>query len=540
MTKAKRHLKWLLPVMFFLLFASVVALPLLANITFANRADAPVHILNYETGSLMWAEGTPDIDEDGVCHLSLFDSLPKDENGDKLISPGDEDKTVLRLMNRTGNKVFFKAVLYKVSVHGIPIEADFSNFEGVKDEHIYNLPDGVKKSDVIRVVGGELSAYKAQDFDIEWVWKFDVDEEADKFDTYLANLERADVTLGVYITVTDNVELEPIPEDINVDTNGDGIPDLNIDTDKDGEAEINIDTNRDEIPDINIDITGDNRPELNIDLNGDGAPDFNFDTNDDKIPDKHVITIPDKNAIVTPPADSWDKIFDRFDAESYKDLTLKLDNLGGYVEGVQIDRNELAEFVARGGMLRFVFTNFKVEFDNKALVKIVSEAVTDTVHVVAKEILKEELSATQLNALAGKQVALTARAYVYSGTKVISEFDEGRATLYVPFTKHNKTVIRDYKVYHITDEGGLERMEDVYDEDSHCFIYTVEHFSEYVIIYEGDRDIGVLPPEPHVCTCVICLFGGECTSCALCWAFVLMLGMLVIVGTVLVIWRKFE
>ncbi len=539
MTKnLNKKLRYALPILFFLLFASVVALPLLANITFANRADAPVHILNYETGSLMWAEGTPDIDENGVCHLSLFDSLPKDENGDKLISPGKEDKSVLRLMNRTGHSVFFKAVLYKVSVHGIPIEADFSNFQGVKDEHIYNLPDGVEKSDVIRVVGGELSAYKTQDFDIEWIWKFDVDEESDKFDTYLANLERADVTLGVYITVTDNVEIKPVPEDINVDTDGDGIADINIDTDGDGEAEINIDTDGDKIPDINIDADGDNRPDINIDLNGDGAPDFSFDTNGDKIPDRDVISLPDKNAIVKPDGDSWDKIFDKFEEEQALDL--KLDNLGGYVEGVEVSTDALSRFVDGGGTLRFIFTNFKVEFDNKALAKIISEAVTDTVHVVAKEILKEELSPEQINALSGKQVALTARAYVYSGSKIISEFDEGRATLHVPFTKHKKTVIRDYKVYHINDDGGLEKMEDTYDEDKNFFVFTVEHFSEYVIIYEGDRDIGVLPPAPHVCNCTICLFGGECTSCALCWSFVLMLGMLVIVGAVLVIWRKFE
>ncbi len=534
--KVKKTLRWALPVLFFLLFASVVALPLLANITFANRADAPVHILNYETGKLMWAEGTPDIDENGICHLSLFDSLPTDENGEKLISPGDEDKTVLRLMNTTGHSVFYKAVLYRVSSAGIPIEATFSNFEGVKDEHIYNLPDGVEKKDVLRVVGGELSSYKAQDFDVEWVWKFDVSEESDKFDTYLANLERADVTLGVYITVTDNVELQPTPEDIDVDTDGDGIPDINLDTDKDGEAEVNIDTDGDEIPDINIDTDGDNKPDVNIDLNGDGLPDFNFDTDDDGIPDRDVVKLPDENAIVKPDADSWDKIFDRFENET--ELDLKLDNLGTYVEGVEVGSDALNRFVENGGTLRFVFTNFEVEFDNIALRAIVREAVTDTVYVVAKEILKEELDTAQIAALDGKQLALTARAYVYSGNKVISEFSEGSATLYIPLTPYKKTKIEDYKVYHLTDEGVLERMTDTYEDG--FFVFSVEHFSEYVLIYEGDKDIGVLPPAPHECTCAICLFGEDCTACGFCWTFVIMLGMLVIVGAVLIIWRKFE
>ncbi len=536
--KAKKTVRWLLPAIFFLLFASVIALPLLANITFANRADAPVHILNYETGSLMWAEGTPDIDENGVCHLSLFDSLPKDENGDKLISPGDEDMSVLRLMNRTGHSVFYKAVLYRVSKTGIPIEADFVNFEGIKNEHVYSTPDGVEKSDVLRVVGGELKAYSTQDFDVKWIWKFDVSEEADKLDTYLANLERADVTLGVYITVTDNVDLDAIPDndDINEDVDGDGTPDINLDTDKDGEAEVNIDTDEDNIPDVNVDTDDDLRPDVNIDLNGDGLPDFNFDTNGDGTPDRDVINTPEFNDIVTPDKDSWDKIMDKF--EHSESLDLKLDNLGGYVEGVDIDKAALDRFTQNGGKIRFVFTNYRVEFDNAALVKIVSEAPAEIIHVVAKSIAKEELDPQQIAALDAKQVALTARAYVYSGDKVISEFGEGRATLYVPMTPYRKTKIADYHVYYLTDEGNLEPMDDVYENG--YFVYTVEHFSEYVVIYEGPKDIGVLPPVPHECTCAICLFGGECQACAFCWTFVVMIGMLLIVGAVLVVWRKFE
>ena len=47
--------------------------------------------------------------------------------------------------------------------------------------------------------------------------------------------------IGEVYEVNVDVDGDGIP-DINIDTNGDGIPDVNIDTDGDGEPDINIDT----------------------------------------------------------------------------------------------------------------------------------------------------------------------------------------------------------------------------------------------------------------------------------------------------------
>ncbi|MCI8851008.1 MAG: hypothetical protein HFE82_05660, partial [Erysipelotrichaceae bacterium] len=119
---------------------------------------------------------------------------------------------------------------------------------------------------------------------------------------------------------------------LNIDTDGDGLPDVNIDLDKDCIADINVDMNGDNIPDLNIDSNGDGKPDINIDKNddgkadlnilklkawkpnkvvtvngftygtmtglkpylnidvdGDGEPDYNIDTNGDGIPDKNLI-----------------------------------------------------------------------------------------------------------------------------------------------------------------------------------------------------------------------------------------------------------
>ena len=63
---------------------------------------------------------------------------------------------------------------------------------------------------------------------------------------------------------------------LNIDTDGDGLPDVNIDLDKDCIADINVDMNGDNIPDLNIDSNGDGKPDINIDKNDDGKADLNI------------------------------------------------------------------------------------------------------------------------------------------------------------------------------------------------------------------------------------------------------------------------
>lgn len=63
---------------------------------------------------------------------------------------------------------------------------------------------------------------------------------------------------------------------LNIDTDGDGLPDINLDIDDDCKADINIDLDGDQIPDIDIDTNGDGKADINIDVNEDGTPDLNL------------------------------------------------------------------------------------------------------------------------------------------------------------------------------------------------------------------------------------------------------------------------
>ena len=64
--------------------------------------------------------------------------------------------------------------------------------------------------------------------------------------------------------------------EINVDTDGDGIPDINLDLNNDCKPELNIDLDGDGIPDLDVDTDGDGKPDINIDKDGDGKADLNI------------------------------------------------------------------------------------------------------------------------------------------------------------------------------------------------------------------------------------------------------------------------
>ncbi len=161
--------------------------------------------------------------------------------------------------------------------------------------------------------------------------------------------------------------------DINIDTNGDNEPNtnfspinlwkpdknhtyqkfqydtmkidplLNIDSDGDGRPDINVDIDGDGNPDINIDVDGDGIPDTNIDGDGDGIPDINVDTNGDGKPDENIKDItewkPNKNVDGDLPYDTMD-FNDNDDTEKPSDDDPDVkgsyypgDNVGGAITG---------------------------------------------------------------------------------------------------------------------------------------------------------------------------------------------------------------
>ena len=221
MNNSEKMREWMFPATLILFILQVMLLPVVIGLTYAVPAERPEHILTYRTGSLVWDKATP-VRPDGSADLSFFETLYQNVNADnaeKVLAPGTEKDSVVRLKNDTNKEITYTAVLYSLSTSpDLDIGATLSG-DGFSDTYQYTLPENIKKETVIRAVGGKLGAKKLQDFDINWFWHYEDGanaDERDRIDTYLGNKAangRADeATLGFYIVVRDGGEIVPSPQ----------------------------------------------------------------------------------------------------------------------------------------------------------------------------------------------------------------------------------------------------------------------------------------------------------------------------------------
>ena len=94
---------------------------------------------------------------DGSAALSFFESLYQNvnaENIEKVLAPGTEKDSIVRLKNNSKNSVRYTAVLYSLSTTlDLDIGASLSG-DGFSDTSDFTLPDKINKDTVIRAVAG--------------------------------------------------------------------------------------------------------------------------------------------------------------------------------------------------------------------------------------------------------------------------------------------------------------------------------------------------------------------------------------------------
>ena len=213
MNNSEKLREWLFPAILILFILQAMLLPVMIGLTYAVPAERPEHILTYRTGSLVWDKATS-VRPDGSAELSFFETLYKNVNADnaeKVLAPGTEKDSVIRLKNDTNREITYTAVLCSRSTSSdLDIGAALSG-DGFSDVSYDTLPENIKKETVIRAVGGKLGAKKLQDFDINWIWDFENKsnlDSQDKSDTYLGDKSASgdpdDMTVGFYIIVNDN------------------------------------------------------------------------------------------------------------------------------------------------------------------------------------------------------------------------------------------------------------------------------------------------------------------------------------------------
>ena len=138
--------------------------------------------------------------------------------------------------------------------------------------------------------------------------------------------------------------------------------------------------------------------------------------------------------------------------------------------------------------LQIDFPHGSVKLDDKTLRAIIDTVgEVTTVDLVLESVGTDRLNDKQDAALDGQKVYGGYEAYlICNNTGIrVSDFKGGVTTLSVPFEIPNGLKAEKFAVWYIADDGTTEKLDTHYD-DGHL-IWDVGHFSDFIIVYEGDE-----------------------------------------------------
>ena len=134
--------------------------------------------------------------------------------------------------------------------------------------------------------------------------------------------------------------------------------------------------------------------------------------------------------------------------------------------------------------LQITMKDAKVKFDAKALEAIVDQAKGSEVEFSIDEISKSSLTSKQRNAIKDMDVLGVYSATITSGSRDISDFDDGFATILVDDEILGNKSFKGLVAYHVSANGKLEEV----DVDYRDYIeIVVPHFSEYVLGFNKEE-----------------------------------------------------
>ena len=138
--------------------------------------------------------------------------------------------------------------------------------------------------------------------------------------------------------------------------------------------------------------------------------------------------------------------------------------------------------------LQIDFPQGSVKLDDKTLRTIIDTVGEETtVDLVLESVGTDRLNDKQDKALEGAKVYGGYEAYlVCNNTGIrVSDFKGGVATLSVPFEIPNGLKAEKFSVWHVADDGTTEKLDTRYENEH--LVWDVGHFSDFIIVYEGDE-----------------------------------------------------
>ena len=159
-----------------------------------------------------------------------------------------------------------------------------------------------------------------------------------------------------------------------------------------------------------------------------------------------------------------------------------------------------------GSNLKVTLTDGSVEFDATAQAIITDEAKGTTIQVNLDAVKVTTLTSAQQSAVESLEVEVVLDAYVTSNGQRISDFKGGSATLSVPYTLKDGQAAQGIVVWYVASDGTRTQVPATYDGKN--VVFTVPHFSNYVIAYDAAKAAAC----PQDTTCPISAFTDARTT----------------------------
>jgi hypothetical protein len=135
--------------------------------------------------------------------------------------------------------------------------------------------------------------------------------------------------------------------------------------------------------------------------------------------------------------------------------------------------------------LEVILPAASVSFDPEALAAIAAQADGGDLTLHLDDVSVTELTEAQRGAVQDLEIEVTLDARLSSGGERISDFRGGSATVRVPYALRGGQVPAGLTVWYIADDGTRTQVPATYDGEN--VVFTVAHFSTYVVAYDAAR-----------------------------------------------------
>ena len=140
-------------------------------------------------------------------------------------------------------------------------------------------------------------------------------------------------------------------------------------------------------------------------------------------------------------------------------------------------------------------TDGSVTFDAKALAAVAQQAKGSTIQLNLDNIGESKLKSAQKTAIRDLDVQAVYDAYLTSNGQRISDFKGGKATVTVSYALKDGQTGRGVVVWYVAEDGKTTEVPTTYTSKEVTF--TIEHFSNYVIVYDAARAAAC--PQDNTC-----------------------------------------